>query len=181
LLDALRDGGGDVVAAAIPVTADVRRRFSATLPYFRNPGRFVARRDRGVPEPSPRAVEGRAIGVVEGTAHEAYLKTFFPRASLRGFADLSAAEAALRKGELDYVFADAVSLALWIGGTEAAACCSFAGGSYLESRFFGEGIGLVMRKDDDLVRRALEHALQRLWDEGKYAELYLRFFPVAPF
>ena len=181
LLDTLRDGGGDVVAAAIPVTADVRRRFAATLPYFRNPGRFVARRDRGAPEPNPRALDGRAVGVVEGTAHEAYLKAFFPRAALKGFAELPAAEAALRRGELDYLFADGVSLALWIGGTEAAGCCSFAGGSYLESRFFGEGIGLVMRKDDDLVRRALEHALQRLWDEGKYAELYLRFFPVAPF
>ena len=44
-----------------------------------------------------------------------------------------------------------------------------------------EGIGFIVRKDDELLRRAFDHALQRLWDEGKYAELYLRFFPVSPF
>jgi len=26
-----------------------------------------------------------------------------------------------------------------------------------------------------------DFALQQLWKEGKYAELYLRFFPVSPF
>ena len=181
LLEALSSNAGDVVTGAIPVSADIRRRFAATLPYFRNPGRFAVRRDRTLPEPSPRSLGGRTVGAVEGTAHEAYLKAFFPGAALKSFADLASAQGALRRGEVEYVFADAVGLALWIGGTDAAACCAFAGGPYLESRFFGEGIGLIMRKEDELVRRALDHALQRLWDEGKYAELYLRFFPVSPF
>ena len=74
-----------------------------------------------------------------------------------------------------------VSLALWLGGVEAAGCCAFVGGDYLENRYFGEGIGLVTRKEDEVLARALDDALQRLWDEGKYAELYLRFFPVSPF
>jgi polar amino acid transport system substrate-binding protein len=181
LLDALSEGRGDVVAAAVPITAELRRRFSTTLPYFRFPARFAARGDRAPPEPDASSVEGRTVAVVESTAHEAYVKTFFSRAALRGYADLGAAAAALRRGEADYLFADGLGLALWIGGTDAAGCCGFVGGSYLESRFFGEGIGFVVRKDDDLLRRAFDHALQRLWDEGKYAEIYLRFFPVSPF
>ncbi|MDO9426513.1 MAG: ABC transporter substrate-binding protein, partial [Methylobacterium sp.] len=48
-------------------------------------------------------------------------------------------------------------------------------------RYFGEGIGLVTRREDTALSRALDEGLQRLWDEGKYAELYLRFFPVSPF
>jgi polar amino acid transport system substrate-binding protein len=170
-----------VIAAAMPITAELRRRFAATLPYFRFPARFAARADKGQPEPSPRSLEGRSVGVVQGTAHEAYLKAFFTRAPVRGFPDLPAAEAALRRGETDYVFGDGLALSLWIGGTDAAGCCGFIGGPYLESRFFGEGIGFVVRKEDEVLRRAFDHALQRLWDEGKYAELYLRFFPVSPF
>jgi polar amino acid transport system substrate-binding protein len=106
---------------------------------------------------------------------------FLRRAAIKAFPERSAAEAALKRGEVDYLFADGLSLALWLGGTDAAECCSFAGGPYLESRFFGEGIGYVVRKDDEVLRRALDYALQHLWDEGKYAELYLRFFPVSPF
>jgi polar amino acid transport system substrate-binding protein len=181
LLDALSEGRGDVIAAAVPASTEVRRRFSVSSPFFRMPARFAMRKDRGAPEPSPRAGEERSAAVVSGTAHEAYLAAFFPRLTRKTFASLPAAAAAMRDGEVDYLFGHGLGLALWIGGGEANGCCVLTGGPYLESRFFGEGIGFVLRKDDDTLRRALDFALQRLWDEGKYAELYLRFFPISPF
>nr|WP_238313934.1 transporter substrate-binding domain-containing protein [Methylobacterium crusticola] len=180
LLDALQANQGDVVAAALPLTASLRAATLATRPYFRWPARFVARTERALAAPDVRVLSEHATGVVAGTAHEAYLKAFF-RIAPRPFPDLASAEAALRRGEIDYLFGDGLSLALWIGGTEAAGCCAFAGGDYLENRYFGEGIGFVTRKDDEVLARALDDALQRLWDEGKYAELYLRFFPVSPY
>ena len=181
LLDALNEKAGDVVAAAVPITADIRARFSATSPYFKIPARFVARRDRTVPEPRGGALKGRSVAVVAGTAHEAYAKAFMTDAVIRNVPDQNAGQAAVKSGEVDYLFADGLSLALWIGGTDAADCCVFAGGPFLESRFFGEGIGFIVRKDDDTLRRAFDHAFQRLWDEGKYAELYLRFFPISAY
>lgn len=181
LLDALGEGRGDAVAAAIPITASLRRRFSPTLPYFRLPARFAARKDRNQPEPGPKSLQGKTVAVVAGTAHEAYLKSFFPLATVNGVQDLAAAEDLLRRGSADYVFADGVALALWIGGADAADCCAFAGGPYLESRFFGEGIGFIVRPEDENLRRALDFGLRKLHDEGKFAELYLRFFPVGPF
>lgn len=181
LLDSLAAGQGDVVAAALPLTGQLRARFAATGPYFRLPARFAARLAPAPPEPAPAALAGRPVGVVAGTAHEAYLTAFFPAAERRTFPELSLAVAALRRGEVEYVFGDGVGLALWVGGTEAGNCCGLVGGPYLESRYFGEGIGFVLRSDDAALRRALEEALFRLWQEGKYAELYLRFFPVSPF
>lgn len=181
LLDALADKQGDVVAAAIPLTPALRARFLATRPYFRWPGRFAARTDKALPVPSATALAGRSVGVVVGSAHAAYLKAFFPKAEARDFNDLAAAEGALRRGEVEYVFADGLNLALWVGGIESAQCCALVGGDYLENRYFGEGIGLVTRPDDAALARALDDALQRVWDDGKYAELYLRFFPVSPF
>jgi polar amino acid transport system substrate-binding protein len=181
LLDALADKNGDVVAAAIPINTELRQRFLVTQPYFKIPARFAVRKDRNEPDPQGKNLQGRTIAVLSGTAHEAFANAFLSRATVKPFAERSAAEAALKKGEVDYLFADGLSLALWLGGSEAADCCAFIDGPYLESRFFGEGIGFVVRKDDDALRRALDFALQRLWDEGKYAELYLRFFPVSPF
>jgi polar amino acid transport system substrate-binding protein len=179
LLDALADRQGDVVAAAIPLTPTLRSRFLATRPYFRWPARFAARSDR--PAPSAQALAGRSVAVLTGSAHAAYLKAFFPEAQAREFTDLSAAQGALRRGEAEYLFADGLNLALWVGGIEAGGCCALVGGSYLENRYFGEGIGLVTRQEDAALSRALDDALQRVWDEGKYAELYLRFFPISPF
>ena len=183
LLDALAEKQGDVVAAAIPVTADLRRRFAVTAPYFKIPARLATRaaQIKDIPAFSPKALQGKTIGVVEGTAHEAFAKAFMQGSTLKPYPELTAAEADLKAGGIDYIFADGLGLALWIGGEEADGCCVFAGGSYLESRFFGEGIGFVLRHEDDNLRRALDYALQQLWKEGKYAELYLRFFPISPF
>ena len=63
--------------------------------------------------------------------------------------ELAAAQAALKAGEIDYLFADGLGLALWIGGEDAGGCCDFSGGPYLESRFFGEGIGFITRTEDE--------------------------------
>lgn len=181
LLDALSDKQGDVVAAAIPLNAILRQRFGVTAPYFKIPARFAVKKDRNLPAPEPKTLQGKIIGLVGGTAHEAFAKAFMPTASLKPYPDLPAAQAALKAGEIDYLFADGLGLALWIGGEEAAGCCGFTGGPYLESRFFGEGIGFIVRKEDENLRRAFDYALQQLWKEGKYAELYLRFFPVGPY
>jgi polar amino acid transport system substrate-binding protein len=181
LLNALNEKQGDVVAAAIPVTADLRRRFAVTGSYFKIPARFAVRKDKNQPAPDAKALQGKAVGVVGGTAHEAYAKALMPGASLKHYPELAAAQSALKNGEIDYLFADGLGLALWIGGEEAAGCCDFSGGPYLESRFFGEGIGFITRTEDENLRRALDFALQQLWKEGRYAELYLRFFPISPF
>jgi polar amino acid transport system substrate-binding protein len=181
LLDALNERQGDVVAAAIPVTADLRRRFAVTAPYFKIPARFAVRKDRNQPAPEAKVLQGKTIGVVGGTTHEAFAKTFMAGGTLKPFPELAAAQAALKAGEIDYLFADGLGLALWIGGEDAGGCCDFSGGPYLESRFFGEGIGFITRTEDENLRRALDFSLQQLWKEGKYAELYLRFFPVSPF
>jgi polar amino acid transport system substrate-binding protein len=181
LLDALIERQGDVVAAAIPITADLRSRFAVTGPYFKIPARFAVRKERNQPAPEAKALQGKTIGIVGGTAHEAFAKAFMPGSTLKLYPELAAAQAALKAGEIDYLFADGLGLALWIGGEEAGGCCDFSGGPYLESRFFGEGIGFITRTEDENLRRALDFALQQLWKEGKYAELYLRFFPVSPF
>lgn len=181
LLDALDTRQGDVVAAAMPLTPALRGKFLATRPYFRWPARFAARTDRGLPPPSAPALSGRGVGVIGGSAHAAYLKAFFAKALPREFTDLTAAEGALKRGEIDYLFADGLNLALYVGGQEADGCCALVGGDYLENRFFGEGIGFVTRQEDGPLSRALDDALQRVWDDGKYTELYLRFFPVSPF
>jgi polar amino acid transport system substrate-binding protein len=181
LLDALSEKQGDVVAAAIPLNAALRQRFAVTAPYFKIPARFAVRKDRNQPAPEPKVFQGKTIGVVGGTAHEAFAKAFMAPATLKPYPDLLAAQAALKAGEIDYLFADGLGLALWTGGEDAGGCCGFIGGPYLESRFFGEGIGFIARKEDESLRRAFDYALQQLWKEGKYAELYLRFFPVSPY
>ena len=116
-----------------------------------------------------------------GTAHEAYLKALFTEAVVQPFPTADAARAALKKGEIDLLFGDGVSLAFWLNGTDSAGCCEFRGGPYMESRYFGEGVGIAVRKGNDLLRQSLNWALFRLWEKGRFTDLWLRYFSISPF
>jgi len=181
LLDALNDNHGDAVIASIATTAQTRGRADFTDPYYRTPARFVARVDSPVGEVEPELVEGKKIAVVAGTAHEAFLKELFTGADIRPYANAEAARTALRNKEVDLLFGDGIALAFWLNGTDSAGCCAFRGGPYLESRFFGEGVGIAVKRGNDLLRQALNWALFRQWEKGSYTDLWLRYFPISPF
>jgi len=181
LLAALNGNQGDAVIASIAPTAEARQRADFTDPYYRTPARFVARLDSPIHDVEPESVEGKKIAVVAGTAHEAFLKELFTEAEIKPYANDEAARQALRNKDVDLLFGDGISLALWLNGTDSAGCCAFRSGPYLESRFFGEGIGIAVKRGNDLLRQALNWALFRQWEKGSYADLWLRYFPISPF
>ncbi len=179
LLDALSEGRGDAVAAAVPISADLRSRFSVTAPYHKTPARFLGRKDREPPPLTAEGLAGKRIAVLGGTAHEAYLAAYFPGAVLEPRMSFAALTGAIRAGEADLAFGDGLGISLWLAGPEARDCCRFVGGPYLDTRFFGEGVGFVLRQEDEALRRSLDYALGVLAERGVYTQLYLRFFPVS--
>jgi polar amino acid transport system substrate-binding protein len=181
LLQALDAGQGDVVAAAFPLATGLQNNYAVTRPYFRSPARFVQLAEADTAAISPASLAGRRVGVVAGTAHEAFLTTYFPDLQPARAPNMFVAQGELRRGETDLLFGDGLTLALWIGGRASEDCCAFVGGPYLDDHLFGEGIGFVMRSDEGDLRRAFDYALHRIWEEGKYSEIYLSFFPISPF
>src|SRR5580693_8600760 len=181
LLDAISSNRGDAIIASLGVTPQLRARVDFSDPYYRAPARFVSRRDSVMREIKPEFLEGRKVGAIAGTSHEAYLKTMFTDAELHPYPNDEALRAGLRRGEVDFIFGDAIALAFWINGTDSGDCCAFSGGPFVESRYFGEGIGIAVRKGNDLLRQSLNWALFRLWEKGRYTDLWLRYFSVSPF
>ncbi|WP_457487978.1 transporter substrate-binding domain-containing protein [Tardiphaga sp. P5_C10] len=181
LLDAISSNRGDAIIASMAVTPQIRARVDFTDPYYRAPARFVARKNAVLPEIRPEYLEGKKVGVIAGSTHEAYLKAMFTDAVLVPFPSDDALRQALKRSEVDFIFGDAISFAFWINGSDSADCCAFSGGPFIESRFFGEGIGIAVRKGNDTLRQALNWALFRVWEKGRYTDLWLRYFSVSPF
>lgn len=181
LLDAIASNRGDAIIASMAVTPAIRARVDFTDPYYRAPARFVARKDAAMKEIRPEYLEGKKIGVISGTAHEAFLKTMFTDAVLVPVANEDALRAALKTKDVDVIFGDAIALAFWLNGSDSADCCAFSGGPFVESRYFGEGIGIAVRKGNDTLRQALNWALFRTWEKGRYTDLWLKYFSVNPF
>lgn len=181
LTDRVVDKTADAAIAGIAITADTRTRLDFSDVYLRAPARFVVRRGDGALVPTPAGLKGKTLGVAEHTAHEAYLAAMFPEVSRKLYPTPDAARAALAKGEVDAHFGDGMQLSFWLQSQASAGCCVFAGGPFLESRFFGQGYAIAIAKGQTVTKRAIDAAMQSLYEKGVYAELYLRYFPVGLF
>jgi polar amino acid transport system substrate-binding protein len=181
IFDTLDKNDGDAAIASIAMTAHNRQRADFTQAYYRTPARFITRTSVALDDPRPETLAGKTIGVQAATAHEAFLHKFFPKSDIRTYESQAALRSALKREEINIAFGDGVSLAVWLNGLDAAGCCAFRGGPYLESSYFGEGVGIAVRKDNATLRRALDYALARLSARGVYTELYLKYFPIGFF
>lgn len=177
LAEALKGKGGDAMIASMRATPSLRADFDFTAPYYLTPARFAARKD--YPPAADGPPKGAKVGVTKGGAHGKFLNLFFPEADRREYEDFAALRNALKAGEVDLVFADGLTLAGWLMGEEAAGCCGFRGGPFLESRYFGEGVAIAVRRDDETLRRALDYALARVAASGQYSEIFRKYFPLS--
>jgi polar amino acid transport system substrate-binding protein len=181
LLQSLAENRGDAVMASIAVTPDARGLADFSDPYYRTAARFVSRRDVAVPDVRPEQLEGREVAVVAGTAHEAYLKALFTEVDLRSYPTPEQAREALKRGDVDLLFGDGISLAYWLNGTDSQNCCAFRGGPFISSRYFGEGVGIAVKRGNEPLRQGFNWALFQLWEKGRFSDLWLRYFPISPF
>lgn len=175
---ALVDGNGEAVAAGVAVTAKLRERFLFSRPFMRLPARFAVAKKAPPSGETATALDGKRVGVLAESAHQAMLKAFFPRVQADVFADRAALLASLKEGKVEAVFGDGMQLAFWTNGTESAGCCRLFDGPYVSEPFLGEGLTIMFRKQDTAIAGAVDHALLALSRNGRLQEIYLRYFPV---
>ena len=179
VLPQIEQGRDDAAIAAIADTVETRKAVAFTAPYYTTPARFVALATNAASLATPEALAGKTVGVVAGTAHEAYLTAFFTKTKQKTFPSRPALLAALKAKQIDTAFGDAIGFALWLNGADAAGCCAFRGGPFTESRYFGNGVSIVVAKDNAALRQVLDLELSKLAQNGTYADLYLKWFPIG--
>jgi polar amino acid transport system substrate-binding protein len=181
LFPALDKGEADAAIASIRISAESLEKVDFTSRYYATPARFVARKENELKDIRPETLTGKKIGVAKGTGHEAYLKMFFPDAAIASFDTADDAQKALKGGAIDLVFGDGIGLTFWINGVTSDGCCEFRGGPYLDTKYFGEGVGIAVKKGNRQLTEILNYALEQVHASGRYDELFLRYFPMSFF
>ncbi len=177
LIQVMIRGEADAVIAGHKVSATLLSSVDFTDRYFHTPARFARRRGSEEMEITPEGLDGKRIGVAQGTAHAAYLKTFFRFSTIREFDSPELARDALMNGDVDLLFDDGISLSFWVAGTGSRECCELTGGAFQEAKFFGDGLAIVVPKRDQELKHLINEALKRVRASGRYEELVLRYFP----
>jgi arginine/ornithine transport system substrate-binding protein len=176
LVPSLQEGRIDAAVASMSITEERLQLVDFTEKYHQASNRFVARRGARF-EIAPESLLGKTIGVKRGTIHDRYLSEQYARtASIRryGYSDEIFIDLAL--GRLDLAFADGITLTESFLKTDLGADFDFVGPALSDSRWFGRGEGIAVRKGNaDLLAR-LNRALRGILADGTYEEIRIKHF-----
>lgn len=178
---ALQKGEGEAIIAGIAATPESRSKYAFSRSYLQFPARFIMPKAKALTEPIFDRLRGKRVGVVAGSAHERMLRDYFGTVQVVPFAQLEELYDGLKDGKVDAGFGDGMRFAFWLGSSNAAACCRFAGGPYLSPEYLGSGMAIATRANDPALAAAFDYALQEISVKGIFAEFYLRYFPVSFF
>jgi polar amino acid transport system substrate-binding protein len=179
LSEALGKDEGEAIIAGLAITQKSREEFAFSRPYLRFPARFIMPKPTALSEPIYGKIAGLRIGVMAGSAHERMLRAYFPGTKPVTFTRQDWLYESLRDRKIDGAFGDGMRFSFWLAGTDSKDCCRFAGGPYLAPEYLGDGMAIAVAKDDFPLAAAFDYALREITVKGKFAERYLRYFPVS--
>jgi len=161
IIDGLLAGQYDGILGSMAITEEREKLVDFSLPYYYSKSRLVVRKD--APYQSLSDLEGKIIGVVEGTTYVEDAETLKAR-EIRLFGDEQESLLALQVGELDGVITDMVVAV----NPELIALYQIRPlGPSLRS----EAIAVAFRKQDKSLRKKVNKILQSMMDDGALNEL----------
>jgi polar amino acid transport system substrate-binding protein len=174
---ALQSGQAEAIISGIAMTPASRSEYRFTRTYMTLPARFVARNELAGRDRTAETLTEQRVGVMAGTAHEAMLRAWFPDLKPVTFSRQEWMFDALKSGSVAAIFGDGLQLSFWLASQSAEGCCGFLDGPYVSQRHLGEGLAIAVRPRNARLAVAFDHALAALNRNGRFAELYLRWFP----
>ncbi|MBX3583626.1 MAG: transporter substrate-binding domain-containing protein [Rhizobiaceae bacterium] len=177
--DALQRGRGEAIIAGVAITQEAREQYAFSRSYLQFPARFMMPKTSAKTEPIYAKIAGERIGVIADSGHEKMLRAYFPDVKVVTYSRQEWMYADLKAGKIAGAFGDGMRFAFWLAGSDASGCCRFAGGPYLAPEYLGYGLAIAANADNAALASAFDYALQQISLKGRFAELYLRYFPVS--
>jgi lysine-arginine-ornithine-binding protein len=174
--DALLRNEIDAIVASMSMSRERKKRFAFSKKYYHVPARFVARQGAGIAISEP-GLAGRRMGVQRNTVHEKFINaTYRGRAEIVTFQTLPEATGALAAGRVDVVMGDSLALANGFLRTSAGKGFAFVGPPFVNERWFGNGMGIALRKQDVELKARFDTAIDAIRSDGTYQAISGRYF-----
>jgi lysine-arginine-ornithine-binding protein len=166
----------DAIVASMSITDERKQKVDFSNKYYQTPARFVAKKGAGITV-SKEGLKGKTVGVQRATIHENFIRDMFGDAVvIKAYPTQDEADMDLVAGRLDLMIADATVLLSGFLATDAGKGFEFIGPSYVDKKWFGEGVGIAVRKGDNELRDKLNKAIDAIRANGVYRNINARYF-----
>lgn len=176
LIPGLQNKEFDAVVASLSITDKRRKQVAFTSKYYESPAGFVARIGAEL-KISDSGLRGKRFGVKRGTTFDNYLSDNYQDiAEISRYSSHDEALLDLVLGRLDLVLGDYISMDQNFLSREIGFDFEFVGVPLSDSRWFGEGIGIAVNRQDETLRSQLDQALLKIRADGRYQQIQQKYF-----
>lgn len=168
----------DAIVASMSITKERKQKVNFTKKYYSSPANFIApvngaklsdTKDLSV---TASELKGLKVGVQQSTISDNFLTdNFSDIADIKRYDTQENANLDLIAGRLDLVFADTFVLVEFLDSNEVGDNFQPTGTYYDDPRWFGDGIGIAIRKEDTDLLSQFNDAIDALRENGIYQEI----------
>ncbi|HWH73056.1 MAG TPA: ABC transporter substrate-binding protein [Methylibium sp.] len=165
----------DAVIASMAITEERKRQVAFSDKYYNTPARFVVRQGSGIAV-GVEGLKGRKIGVQRSTIHDRYASETFKGAQIVRYTRQDEVYLDLAAGRIDATLQDVVAADVGFLKTPQGKGFGFAGPTFGDPKYFGDGSGIAMRKADTALQAKFNAAIRALRADGGYKQLQDKYF-----
>lgn len=165
----------DAIIAAMSITEERKKRVDFTGKYAQIPNKFIAKKGAGL-EFTDAGLEGVKIGVQRATTHDKYLTDNYDNVEIVRYGSFDEAYLDLANGRIAAVLGDASALEEGVINSAQGDQYEFVGPSLTDPKWFGEGMGIAVRKQDKDLTEKLNKAIEALRANGEYQTIAAKYF-----
>ena len=177
LIPSLKAKKIDAIISSLSITEKRQQEIAFSNKLYAADSRLIAAKGSPI-TPALDALKGKHIGVLQGSTQEAYANENWHSKGIDVVAyqnqDLIYSDMAA--GRLDAAFQDEVAASEGFLKQPAGKDFDFAGPSVKDKKFFGDGTGVGLRKDDVELKAAFDKALAELRADGTYDKMAKKYF-----
>ena len=175
MIPALLSRRFDAIIASMSITEERKKRVNFTKKYYSSPATFIGKKGDKV-HISKRSLKGKKIGVQGDTIMDRYITDNYGEiAQVVRYGTQQDANMDLMSGRLDLIFAE-VGTADEFLNTNDGKRFRYFGNFISDPKWFGDGIGIAVCKEDNDLRKAFNKAIKTIRDNGTYDEVQQKYF-----
>lgn len=166
----------DTIIASMSITKERMKKVNFSKKYYMTPAKFICRKGSNF-KITPDGLKGKFIGVQRGTIHDNFVRDKFSKtATIKSYTTQDEANMDLVSGRLDLVIADSVVLSDGFLKTEQGKDFTFQGPDFIDKQWFGDGVGIAVRKEDKELVDLLNKAILTIRANGEYQKINAKYF-----
>ncbi|MGD8231274.1 ABC transporter substrate-binding protein [Vibrio sp. TRT 1302] len=164
----------DAIIAAMSITEERKKKVDFTGKYALIPNKFIAKKGAGLDFDN---LSGQKIAVQRATTHDKYLTdNYGDKVEIVRYGSFDEAYLDLANGRVAAVLGDASALEEGVLNKAGGEAYEFVGPSLTDPKWFGEGFGIALRKQDKDLTKKLDAAILSLREKGVYQEIAAKYF-----